>query len=82
MNIFFFYAHQDDETGTFKLIEDSLKQTKNVFCIFATTGLINNPKNNTRNKESTNVLKKLKVNPKNIIFAGSKLNITVNKRVN
>lgn len=81
MRVFFFYAHQDDETATFKLIEDSLKLTKNVFCIFATTGLFNNPIKNFRNSESAKVLKKLKINNKNIIFAGSNLNIPVNKLI-
>ena len=78
MKIFFLYPHQDDETGTFKLIENYIRKKVEVYCIFVTTGLVTNPKNNHRNIESLNVLRKFKVKKKNIIFAGSILNIKVN----
>jgi hypothetical protein len=79
MKIFFLYPHQDDETGTFKLIENYIKKKIEVHCIFVTTGLVSNPKYNHRNTESFNVLRKLKVKKKNIIFAGSILDIKVNQ---
>lgn len=79
MRIFFLYPHQDDETGTFKLIDSYIKKKIEVYCIFVTTGLLTNPKNNYRNSESLNILRKFNVKKKNIIFAGLALNIKVNQ---
>ena len=34
----FFFAHQDDETAVFKLIEDELKSGAQVHCFYYTSG--------------------------------------------
>ncbi len=71
-NIIFFFAHQDDELGIISIIENYANQdNSNVICLFMTDGGL---KSETRNHESTKVLKRIGVQSKNIRFIGKDLN--------
>ena len=80
-NIIFVFSHYDDEFGLFNIIENSVKKEKNVYVLYLTNGLSKGENNNKkliqRENESINVLIKLGVNRKRIIFLGKRLNIPV-----
>ncbi len=76
-NIFYLFAHQDDEFGCFaKLDKDIL--TENTYVFYLTNGSNQNSKKDVlsqRDKESLKSLKKLGLRKKNIYFIGSELQI-------
>ncbi len=79
-NIFFVFCHQDDEMGIFNKIKTSIKQKKNVFIFFLTSGYdkkISKNKISKRDNESINVLQRIGVKKKNIFFIGRKNNIRI-----
>ena len=80
-NIFYLFAHQDDEFGTFiKLEKDAIKN--NTFIFYLTSGEDKKTKkkvNSRRDNESLNVMQKLGIKKKNIFFLGSKHQIEHNK---
>ena len=80
-NIFYLFAHQDDEFGTFiKLEKDAIKN--NTFIFYLTSGEDKKTKkkvNSRRDNESLNVMQKLGIKKKNIFFLGSKYQIEHNK---
>jgi len=67
-------AHQDDEFGAQKLIEDAAAQGIKVHCVYMTQAP--DPQLNTRrNQESLRVLSRLGVCAEDVSFAGEDLNI-------
>jgi hypothetical protein len=76
-NIFYLFAHQDDEFGCFiKLDKDIL--TKNTYVFYLTSGsnkIFHKNKLSSRDKESLKTLKKLGLKEKNIFFIGRDLEI-------
>jgi hypothetical protein len=80
-NIYYIFAHQDDEFGVFIDIYNNLKKN-NVYIFYLTNGSnqkISKLKLSSRDKESIEVLKKIGVKEKNIFFLGRRLNIECNK---
>ena len=80
-NIFYIFAHQDDEFGVFIDIYKNLKKN-NIFIFYLTNGSnkkINKYQLSTRDKESIKVLKKIGIKEKNIFFLGKQLNVFCNK---
>lgn len=80
-NIFYLFAHQDDEFGVFIDISNKIKNY-NVFVIYLTSGYntkIAKSQFSKRDKESLSVLKKIGVQKKNVIFLGKKIDIKCNK---
>ncbi len=80
-NIFYLFAHQDDEFGIFI---DILKKIKNnnIYVFYLTSGYknkINKLRLSQRDLESISVLKKIGVKQKNIKFIGKELDIRCNK---
>mgnify|MGYP001257411063 CR=1 FL=1 len=80
-NIFYLFAHQDDEFGIFI---DILKKIKNnnIYVFYLTSGYkdkIHKLKLSKRDLESISVLKKIGVKKKNIKFIGKELDIRSNK---
>ena len=80
-NIFYLFAHQDDEFGIFA---DILKKIKNnnIYVFYLTSGYknkINKLKLSERDLESIKVFKKIGVKQKNIKFIGRYLDIRCNK---
>lgn len=72
MNNYFFLPHQDDEIGAIGSINEIIKNRESIYFIYLTRS----PKiEDTRNKESLNFLKNLKVKKKNIFFWGSRLKV-------
>ena len=69
-NIFYLFAHQDDEFGCFiKLDKDIL--TKNTYVFYLTSGsnkIFDKSKLSSRDKESLKTLKKLGLKEKNIFL--------------
>ena len=79
-NIFYLFAHQDDEFGAYVDISSKIKNN-NVYVIYLTSGYkkqIIKSKLSKRDKESLFVLKKIGVKEKNIHFFGKQLNINCN----
>ena len=77
--IFYIFAHQDDEFGTFVKLEKDIKKN-NTFVFYLTTG--SNKKNKKmflRNQESIKTLISLGLSKKKIFFIGRNLNINQNK---
>lgn len=70
--VVFIFAHQDDEFGIFSLIEEAVRETSEVWCVYLTDG---GEKHVQREKESRNVLSRLGVRPENIRFLGSAIGI-------
>lgn len=70
----FLFAHQDDEFGVFHQIELEIKSRRRIVCVYVTDGSAT-ASTKTRDLESSAILKKLGVNPDNIISVGSELNI-------
>ena len=80
-NIFYLFAHQDDEFGVYIDISNKIKNN-NVYIVFLTSGYnkkIIKSKLSKRDEESLAVLKKIGVKKKNIYFLGKELNIKCNK---
>jgi LmbE family N-acetylglucosaminyl deacetylase len=80
-NIFYLFAHQDDEFGTFIKLEEDFKKN-NTFVFYLTSGednMIKKKDNSKRDMESLNALQKLGGKKKNIFFLGSKYMIQHNK---
>ncbi|MDA7477234.1 PIG-L family deacetylase [Candidatus Pelagibacter ubique] len=80
-NIFYLFAHQDDEFGAFIDISHKIKNY-NIYIFYLTSGYkkkILKSQLSTRDKESIKVLKKIGVKEKNIIFLGKQLNIKCNE---
>ncbi len=76
-NIFYLFAHQDDEFGCFiKLDKDILME--NTFIFYLTNGSNKSSKKNVlslRDKESLKSLKRLGLKEKNVFFIGNELQI-------
>lgn len=71
-SVFFIFAHQDDELGVFPIIEQTVLNHKRPVCVYLTSGSENGcAKSSIRENESKTVLKKLKVECKDIHFLGS-----------
>jgi len=80
-NIFYLFAHQDDEFGTYIDIANKILDY-NVYVIYLTSGYskkILRSKLSKRDKESIEVLKKIGVKKNNIYFFGKQLQINTNK---
>lgn len=71
----FLFAHQDDEFGIFQKIIDERNKGREIHCAYFTNGDFGGVSPFRRNQESLNVLLKLGVLEKNIIFAGLDLQI-------
>ena len=71
----FLFPHQDDEFGVFFQIEREQAAGRSVYCVYVTDGS-NTADPHRRNAESRAVLEKLGVPADNIIFLGSKLQIS------
>ena len=67
----FIFAHQDDETGCFSVIEKKIFLGYEVIIIYLTSGTSNGSKSFLRNYESLNALSLIGVKKKNIIFIGN-----------
>ena len=79
-NIFYLFAHQDDEFVVFIDIKKNLLK-HNVFIFYLTSGAnkkINKKNLSIRDNESLKVLKKIGVKTKNIYFLGKNLGIKTN----
>ena len=82
-NIFYLFAHQDDEFGVFIDIEKKILDY-NVYVIYLTSGYdkkILVSKLSKRDKESIEVLSKIGVKKKNIYFFGKQLQINTNQLI-
>ena len=80
-NIFYLFAHQDDEFGVFIDLYKKINDY-NIYIFYLTSGYkkkISASKLLERDKESINVLKKIGVKKNNINFFGRKLGIRCNK---
>ena len=80
-NVFYLFAHQDDEFGIFIDLLQKIKRD-NVYIFYLTSGYknkIHKLKLSNRDIESINVLKKIGVKQKNIKFVGKELDIKSNK---
>lgn len=80
-NIFYLFAHQDDEFGIFIDILKKMKHN-NVYVFYLTSGYkdkIHKTKLSKRDLESIRALKKIGVKKKNIKFIGKELDIRSNK---
>lgn len=69
-----FLAHQDDEFGAQKLIEDAVALGIKVYCVYLTQAS-DTQLNNRRNLESLSVLLRLGVRADDVFFVGEDLNI-------
>lgn len=80
-NIFYLFAHQDDEFGAYiKLGRDVVKNNIFIFYLTSGEGKKNKGKlNSKRDNESLKVMQKLGIKRKNIFFLGSKNQIEHNK---
>ena len=79
-NIFYLFAHQDDEFGVYIDISNKIKKN-NIYVIYLTSGYKNKiikSKLSKRDKESLGVLKEIGVKEKNIYFFGKELDIKSN----
>ena len=79
-NIFYLFAHQDDEFGVYIDISNKIKKN-NIYVIYLTSGYKNKiikSKLSKRDKESLGVLKEIGVKEKNIYFFGKELDIKCN----
>ena len=82
-NIFYLFAHQDDEFGVFIDIEKKILDY-NVYIIYLTSGYdkkISESKLSKRDNESIKVLSKIGVKKKNIYFFGKQLQINTNQLI-
>ena len=80
-NIYYIFAHQDDEFGVFIDIYNNLKKN-NIYIFYLTNGSnqkIPKSKLSIRDRESIKVLKKIGVKEKNIFFLGREMNVKSNK---
>ena len=80
-NVFYLFAHQDDEFGIFIDIFKKIKKN-NIYIFYLTSGYQNKISKTVlseRDMESIKVLKKIGVKQKNIIFVGRKNDISSNK---
>jgi LmbE family N-acetylglucosaminyl deacetylase len=68
----FLFAHQDDEYGVFAIIEEELRNGRDVWCLYFTDG---GDKCHKRNSESLNVLIRMGVSDSKIKFIGEELEI-------
>ncbi|MGX4643830.1 PIG-L deacetylase family protein [Massilia sp. SYSU DXS3249] len=69
----FLFAHQDDEFGVFHAIDECRRQGRRAACAYLTRGV--NGLAARRNAESLQVLGKLGVDPRDVVFAGDLLAI-------
>jgi len=70
----FLLAHQDDESGVFFEIEDTLAKGSRVICLYLTDGAALTP-TSQRNEEALAVLTKLGVANENVHFLGALLGV-------
>lgn len=73
--VWFIFAHQDDECGVFQSIVNALYNNYIVNCIYLSSGTATGKPSAKRNNESISVLSKLGVKIENIYFYGSQANI-------
>lgn len=79
-NIYFLFAHQDDEIGVFQNIINENKKNR-IFIIYLTKGGTTKKQMLLRNKESLNGLKELGVDSKNIFFINDIIDVNEIKLV-